>query len=417
MIPTEVQQLLHERAGHVHVRGDFAETAIAGARRVRTRRAVTAATTAALAVAVSFGLVLRDVGQDRGNPAIRSSESTSRVVLPVPAVKTATARVGAPAGPMPLPYIQAGLLHLGGRTVSIPDLQDGRLQLFAALSNGGVVFQVAGPDPATPSFDPGPLTFLDRDGRVVSQQTALAQADTDGRGDRVTAVADSGELVAFDVTGTVLRRLAAMGSFQSTAAAQELGADLVANLAGDEEPEIRVGSLDTGRSAYLDASGAKPEEGLAPLALHDDRTLLVEGVVESVQRADGCKYLYNYLTGEQVRSWCDDTRPIGFSPDGSWMYGEYWGRPGVWVARTDDGARLLEIRTDDATEERFIGEFAAPSPDGTALLVVVAAEDGQAVTSSCAIATGECRVLSDGLNAPVTGWLALPDNWGRQYPN
>lgn len=414
MIPTEVKQLLHERAGQVHVRGDFAETAIAGARRVRTRRAVTAATTAALAVAVSFGLVLRDVGQDRGNPAIRSSESTSRVVLPVPAVKTATARVGAPAGPMPLPYIQAGLLHLSGRTFSIPDLQDGRLWLFATLSNGGVVFQVAGPDPATPSFDAGPLTFLDRDGRVVSQQTALAQADTDGRGDRVTAMADSGEFVVFDVTGTVLRRLAPMGDWQATGAAEELGDDLVANLAGHEDPTTRVGSLDTGRTAYIGLSGNRTATSeVSYLTLHDERTLLVEGT----RGGEGCKYLADYRTGKDVRSWCDDTRPIGFSPDGTWMYGEYWGRPGVWVARTDDGARLLEIQTDDATQERFIGEFAAPSPDGTALLVVVAAEDGQAVTSSCAIATGECRVLSDGPNAPVTGWLALPDNWGRQYPN
>lgn len=418
MIDTKVRDLLHDRAGHLQVVGDFAEVAIAGAQRVRRRRTLTAAAAATLAVAVPFGMASWDLGWDRESSVTRASESPSPAVvtLPAPTVKTATARVNTPAGPMPLPYIQASLLHLGGRTVSLPVGQDDQLRLFATLSNGGVVYQLAGPNPAAPDLDAGPLMFLDQEGQVVTQQHGVAQADVVGLGDRVTGVAESGEFVVFDATGAVLRRLSSLGAFQATSRAAELGPDLVANLAGDEEPTTRVGSLATGRSAYIDASegrmGAQGEE--RPLTLHDDRTLLVDGMAQPSQDKNGCKYLYNYGTGEQVRSWCDDTHPIGFSPDGTWMYGEYRGRPGVWVARTDDGARLLEIRTDDATQDRFTGEYAAPSPDGTALLVVVAAQDGRTVSSSCAIATGACQVVSDGLDAPTTGWLALPDNWGRQ---
>lgn len=415
MIPTDVKALLQERAGHVHVHGDFAEAAVAGARRVRTRRAVTAAVTTAVAIAIPLGFALKDLGPEGDGPSALSPNGTSRAAPTAPAPKTATARVEGPSGPIPVPYLQAGILHLGERTFQVPIGPDDRLRLFATLSNGGIVYQVAGPDPALPSIGTGPLTFLDRDGRVVRQQEGVAQADTDGSGDRVTGIADSGELVVFDATGTVLRRLAPMGAFQGTSAAAELGGDLVANLAGEEDPAIRVGSLVTGRSAYVDvAPGQTGGADAIPLTLHDDRTLTVDGVVEPTKPDGGCKYLSNYLTGEAVRSWCDDTRPIGFSPDGTWMYGEYRGRPGVWVARTDDGVRLLEIRTDDATQDRFTGEYAAPSPDGTALLVVVAAENGPTVASSCVIATGECRVVADDRSAPVAGWLALPDNWGRQ---
>jgi len=417
MMPNEVKLLLHERAGRVHVHGDFADTAIAGARRVRTRRAVTAAATAALAVAISFGLAMRDFGPNRGTPATPTSESTSRVALPAPPLKTATVRVGAPAGPMPLPYIQAGVLHLSGRTVRISTGQDDRLLLFGTLSNGGVVYRVAGPDPALPSLDAGPLTFLDRAGQVVTQQSGVAQTDVVGPGDRVTAIADSGELVVFDGGGKVVGRLESMGASQSTSRAAELGPDLVANLAGHEDPTTRVGSLATGRSAYLAVTRGRADAGEAPLTLHDERALLVQGSVKPAAGGVSCKYLDNYLTGEPLRTWCDDTRPIGFFPDGDWMYGLYWGRPGVWVARTDDGAPLLEIRTDGATQDRFTEELPAPSPDGTALLVVLAAEDGQTVTSSCAIATGACQVLSDRLEAPGRGLLALPDNWGRQQPS
>ena len=206
-----------------------------------------------------------------------------------------------------------------------------------------------------------------------------------------------------------------MGAYQAISAATDLGADLVANLDGHEDPTTRVGSLATGRSAYISARvGRKSSGNEIYLTLHDERSLIVEGVVDPHAPGAGCKYLANYLTGEQVRSWCDDTRPIGFSPDGAWVYGEYRGRPGWWVERTDDGARLLEIETDEATGDRFSGEFAAPSPDGSALLVVVAAEDGQTVTTSCSIATGSCEVVSDGVDAPSRGLLSLPDNFGRQ---
>ncbi|HKX69350.1 MAG TPA: hypothetical protein VJN29_19210 [Intrasporangium sp.] len=407
MDPTELRQLLHDRAQQVKVHGDFAPAAIAGARRVHAQRAVTAGVAAVLAVAIPFAISSRDPGQSPDRPATNTA-----TLAPAPTPVTAVARVGPPLGPMPLPYIQAGLLHLGGRTVSIPDLRDRRLLLFATLRGGGVVYQVAGPDPALPTLDTGPLTFLDPDGQVVRQQPSVAQADADGRGDRVTAVAESGEFVVFDVNGAVLRRMAAMGAFQATSRAAELGPDLVANLAGIDN---RVGSLSTGRSAYIATGVGRTSTGEGdPLTLHDERTLIVDGIVEPTRGGTGCKYLSNYLTGEQVRSWCDDTRPIGFSPDGAWMYGEYRGRPGWWVERTDDGARLLEIETDEATGDRFSGEFAAPSPDGSALLVVVAAEDGQTVTTSCAIATGSCEVVSDGLDAPSRGLLSLPDNYGRQ---
>jgi hypothetical protein len=408
MDPAEVRQLLHHRAQQVQVHGDFSNAAITGARHVRTRRAVTATVAAALAVALPIGLASLDRGVDRGGPA-----TSTVTVKPAPTVVEAVARVAPAEGAMAVPYIQAGLLHLNGRTFRVPVEEKRQLRLFATLSNGGVAYQGSGPDPAAPGLDTGPLTFLDRNGVVVAQHPDMAQADADGPGDRVTAVAASGEFVVFDVNGSVLRRLASLGDFQSTSHAEELGEDLVANLAGHEDPATRIGSLATGRSAYIDISVVGADARAQALTLHDGRTLYLQGPPDAT-KGEACKHLTNYLNGKPVRSWCDDRLPIGFSPDGAWMYGKYYSGPGVWVERTDDGARLLEIRTDDATQDRFTAEYPAPSPDGSALLVVLADQNEETVVSSCTITTGECRVLSDKVEAPVRGWLHLPDNLGRQ---
>ena len=73
----------------------------------------------------------------------------------------------------------------------------------------------------------------------------------------------------------------------------------------------------------------------------------------------------------------------------------------------------LEIRVDATTGERLTEEFPSPTPDGAALLVGVAAQGGQTVTSSCAIASGTCQVVSEGVDSSPHSSLALPDYWGR----
>ena len=189
--PMEVRVLLLEQAEQLHVHGDFADAAITGARRIRTRRAVAAVVAGALAIALPFGLAFHGDGARRTDPARR--DSTPRVaVTPAPAQLTALVRSGPPEGPMPIPYIQAGVLQLNGRRVTLPIARDDPIRFFATLSNGGVVYQVAGPNPDAPDFEVGPVTFLDVNGHTVRRQE-LAQVDVNGLGDVVNP----------DVAGTV----------------------------------------------------------------------------------------------------------------------------------------------------------------------------------------------------------------------
>lgn len=410
MDPREVKVLLLDRAERVHVHGDFTASAVSGARRVRTRRLALGTVAAALAVAVPFGVALRGSVAEHANPAA-SSPRVSATALPAPTLITAVVHGGAPDAPMPLPYVQAGQLHLNGTTVPLKLGPDARLLMFATLSTGGVAYQAAGPDPAAPEFDAGPLTFLDARGQLIAQYDVL-HTDTDGPGNVVVGVEPDGERLVLDASGNLIRRLAPVEE-PTVKQVASLGGDLVAGLAG-VETGLWVGSLTTGRSALVAGwyRVADVRHWAIGLALHEGRSLVVQGLFHPTSRDFRCKVLVNYVTGEELRSWCDDRHPLGFSPDGTWMYGEYLNSANVWVERTDDGGRLLEIRAEAGTT--FAGEFPAPTADGTELVVVMTEADGRTVPVSCTVLTGQCRVVSDGLDDPSTERLSLPDNWGRQ---
>jgi hypothetical protein len=412
MMPIEVKELLRNQAEQVHLHGDFASSAISGAHRVRARRAVTAAVAGVLAVAIPFGLTRQDAGPDRGAPAT-SSMATTPAEVPTRVAVKATARSGAPAGPTPVPYVQQGLLHLGGRAIRVSD--PGRHVLFfGTLSNGGVVYQTAGPNPDLPNLDAGPVTFLDSTGRSIREHE-LVDADVDGLGDTVTGVDTSGVHVAFDVEGLLLGRFVTpdlVSPFPSGLASL-VGERVAVSLVGGE-PYLWLGDIDTGRSfALQDESGrmggALQRDLYFGLAVHEGRSLVVQG-----KRTAGgyeCKVLVDFRSGERLREWCDPERaPAGFSPAGDWMYGTYPNAQGVWVERADDGAPLLEVRSDTAAGDELAGAL-TPSPNGEAILVSVTAKDGTTVITSCALSSGKCTVLGDG--RPGTGEVTLPMNLGR----
>lgn len=396
MMPTEVRELLHNRAEQVHLHGDFAQAAILGARMVRRRRAITAVVAGALAIVLPLAWASRDSGVNRGTPATRTVTLDQ-----APAPLMAVARIGPPEGSLSLPYIQAGILHLNGRAIRLPGGAVDGYQLFRSLSNGGVVYQ--GPlSSQTPPYETAPVNFLDREGRLVTAHE-LWQADTSNAGDAVFGVDASGYHVVFDVDGRLIRRFASSSWVEGRGAGSQLGGDLVAS-SSRETQQLWVGSLATGRSATAVLPGAV-------LATHDGRSLLVH---RDHDRASGpCWRLVNYLTGQSLRSWCGDQLPIGFSPSGEWMYGLYFtGPPGFWVDRTDDGARLLDIVADSGTRVAFSPDLPVPTTDDSALLVVVTAENGRSGITSCSIADGRCTVLTDGLKPPADGPVTLPGNWG-----
>lgn len=407
MTSHEVKELLRDRAEQVHFYGDFAPAAISGARKVRTRRALTAAVGAALALAIPFGLVGQGSDGDRGTPATSPGVATATTKVSGPPAVTATARSGAPTAAMPTPYVQQGLLHLGGRTIRVSD-PGSSILFFGTLSNGGVVYQVAGPDENLPNFDAGPVTFLDFAGRQL-REDSLTEADLDGVGEIVTGVDASGDYVALDPNGRLLRQFAApelVAPFP-TGLGELLGDHVAVNLVGVES-YLFLGDIAKDRSFVLrKESGGSPYRGLA---VHEGRSLVIQGKW-GVNTGVDCKVLLNYRSGERLRDWCDRERaPRGFSPAGDWIFGSYESTPGVWVERTDDGAKILEIRADTAAGDELAGAV-APSPDGSALLVSVNAKDGTTVTTSCAVATGECTVVGDGTSTQDE--ITLPMNWGR----
>jgi hypothetical protein len=308
---------------------------------------------------------------------------------------------------MPTPYVQEGLLRLGERTIRVSD--PGRHVLFfGTLSSGGVVYQVAGPDENLPNLDAGPVTFLDSTGRPLGEDS-LTEADLDGPGEIVTGVDASGDYVALDPNGQLLRQFATpelVAPFP-TDLGELLGDHVAVNLVGVES-YLFLGDIATGRSFLLrKESGGSPHRGQA---VHEGRSLVIQGKWGIGTGVD-CKVLLNYRTGDRLRDWCDRERaPRGFSPAGDWIFGSYESTPGVWVERTDDGAKILEIRAATAAGDELAGPV-APSPDGSALLVAVRAKDGTTVTTSCAVISGECTVVGDGTS--TQGEITLPMNWGR----
>jgi len=403
--PMEVRVLLLEQAEQVTIHGDYAPAAISGARRIRTRRIVTAAVAGALALAVPVGLAARDDGVKRGLPtqtvpAIRQSLTTA------PAAHIVEIRPGgAPEGEIPLPYIQAGVLHLGGRQIPVAVGPKDSLKFMATLSNGGVVYQLAGPNPDLPDLDAGPVTFLGPDGQIVGKHD-LTHVDITGAGDIVAGVEPSGARVAVGANGVVLGRFdtATPTAPLAPRLASSLGNHLAVQLIGPE-PYLWLGDIATGHSFVLAENPAASE--YKSLAVHERGSLVVIGKW-GINTGNECKMLINFRTGQHLRSWCDKERaPLGFFPNGEWMFGAYEHRPGLWVERADDGARLLDLEAGSAD---VAGMFGAPTSDGASLLVAIITTDDNTVAASCQVTTGECHAVGDGKPTPVRQF-AIPENW------
>lgn len=399
---------LGHRAGQIDVTGDFATRAIEIETRAQKRRVATAALGSALALAVTAPLVYSAMTPEATAPLPASSTTAPVPTSSAPApttsapaptasatptaiptfdtgtkpLATALPKLGPATGTPDVPYAVDGVLHDGDREVPLPAKTS--IHELALLDHGGALLRW-GTETGYGS------ALVDADGKELASLEEYQSIVVNDDGSRLLVAGTDGILRVLDSKG------GAVTEKKTAHTPAGLIGDLAFANAGDGANSI-VWDITTGETRTIEGNISD---------VNAKRRIALVGEQHATPSPD--KVCYSILDVDTLATRsraCGPLAPMGFSPQGTYLYGtgtfDGGGPLSLAVIRVDDGQVALRI-------DESIGVWGARMNEAENAVTVSASEGGAAAPTNNALVrcelSGDCTVVGDARKMPLIGGL------------
>lgn len=400
---------LGHRAGQIDVTGDFAARAIEIEHRAQKRRVATAALGSALALAVSAPLVYSAMTPETAPPLPASSTTAPAPTTSAPApttsapaptasatptaiptfdtgtkpLATALPTLGPATGNPDVPYAVDGVLHDGDRQVPLP----ARISIWnlARMDHGGALVSW--------NTDTGTDTSLvDATGKELASLAEYQSVVVNEDGSRLLVAGTDGILRVLDSNGRAVTE-------KKTAHVPGALLGELAFAASIDGTNTMVWNTVTGETRTI--------KGTIRDVSDQRRIVLMLEAQDLTKPGEVCYSILDADTLATRSRACGPIAPIGFSPQGTYLYGtgtlDGAGPLTLEVIRVDDGRVALRI-------DQSIGAFAFRMNEAESAITFSASEAGVDAPTNNALVrcelSGDCTVVGDARKMSQMGGMA-----------